>query len=60
MISDNFKRQIIERIPRELPDTQPYDTNLNHAPKRKDILNQEERLASQKKIRCGDSLFLLV
>jgi urocanate hydratase len=38
-----FKKQIKEGIPTELPDPKPYDHSLNHAPRRKDILNSDER-----------------
>ena len=30
-------------IPDVLPEPMPYDTEINHAPKRKDILNSEEK-----------------
>lgn len=38
-----FQQAILEGIPDELPELQPYDTNISHAPKRKDILNTEEK-----------------
>ncbi len=38
-----FKQEILEGIPAELPLAKPYDENINHAPKRKDILNEEEK-----------------
>ena len=34
---------ISEGIPEILPDPKPYDQNLNHAPKRKDILTPDEK-----------------
>ncbi len=34
---------ISEGIPDRLPEPKPYDQNINHAPKRKDILNTEEK-----------------
>jgi urocanate hydratase len=44
MISkDEFKRLIRQGIPDELPKPKPYDPNVNHAPKRKDILTKEEK-----------------
>ena len=43
MTSTEFKKLIAEGIPAELPSLQPYDENLNHAPKRKDVLNPEEK-----------------
>lgn len=44
MISkEEFKRLIQQGIPDELPEPKPYDPNVNHAPKRKDILTHEEK-----------------
>ncbi len=39
----NFKSQILEAIPSELPPAKAYDEQLNHAPVRKDILNHKEK-----------------
>jgi urocanate hydratase len=38
-----FEQQILEGIPAILPAAKPYDKDINHAPKRKDILSPEER-----------------
>jgi urocanate hydratase len=38
-----FQEQILEGIPSELPFPKPYETNINHAPKRKEILSDEEK-----------------
>lgn len=38
-----FQEQILAGIPNELPSLKPYDTSLNHAPKRKDILTKNEK-----------------
>ncbi|WP_066224278.1 urocanate hydratase [Formosa haliotis] len=38
-----FKEQILEGIPKQLPSPQAYDTTINHAPKRKNILTSEEK-----------------
>lgn len=38
-----FKQAILEGIPTKLPQVKPYDPGINHAPKRKDILNQKEK-----------------
>ena len=38
-----FKEEILQGIPSELPAPKPYNTNINHAPKRKDILTREEK-----------------
>ena len=43
MTTADFKKMIIEGIPEKLPDPKPYDQNLNHAPKRKDILSPDEK-----------------
>ncbi len=43
MTSAEFKKQITEGIPSELPVPKQYDFSLNHAPKRKDILNSSEK-----------------
>jgi len=43
MTTAEFKRQIAEGIPSELPAPKPYDQELNHAPKRKDILTRSEK-----------------
>ncbi len=51
----NFKDQILEGIPQELPEAKAYDESLNHAPKRKDILdNQEKKLALENALRYFD------
>ena len=39
----DFKNAILQGIPDELPVPKPYDTNVRHAPKRKDILSAEEK-----------------
>ncbi len=38
-----FKEQIQAGIPQELPSVKPYETQVNHAPKRKEILMDEEK-----------------
>lgn len=38
-----FQEQIQQGIPNILPQPQPYDLEINHAPKRKDILSSEEK-----------------
>ena len=39
----DFQRSILEGIPAQIPTKQEYDININHAPKRKDILSNEEK-----------------
>ncbi|MDP3398809.1 MAG: urocanate hydratase [Bacteroidales bacterium] len=43
-----FQKQILQGIPSELPLQKRYDPNINHAPKRKDILNREEKMLALK------------
>ena len=52
MTNEDFKREIMLGIPAELPELKAYDTNINHAPKRKEILNEDEkRLALRNALR---------
>lgn len=44
----SFKEQILEGIPNTLPELKPLRENINHAPKRKDVLNQEEKVLAIK------------
>ena len=49
---NDFREQVREGIPSELPPMLPYDTSINHAPRRKDILNADEkRLALRNALR---------
>ena len=43
MTHEEFMADIRSGIPNTLPDPQPYDHTVNHAPKRKDILTSEEK-----------------
>ena len=43
LTNEDLKKQILQGIPDELPPAKPFDATLNHAPKRKDILNKEEK-----------------
>ena len=43
-----FKEEILQGIPAGLPEAKPYDKDINHAPKRKDILSQEEKVLALK------------
>ena len=43
-----FHEDILAGIPAVLPDPKPYDTNVSHAPKRKDILSAEEKVLAIK------------
>ncbi len=47
-----FKEEIQQGIPAELPAQKPYDPEVNHAPRRKEILTgQERKLALQNALR---------
>jgi urocanate hydratase len=39
----NFKEQILQGIPEQLPEKKIYHTQISHAPVRKDILSKEEK-----------------
>jgi urocanate hydratase len=39
----SFQEQILQGIPAELPALKPFNPNINHAPKRKEILSVEEK-----------------
>ena len=43
MTTEEFQKSIREGIPEVLPEPKAYDTSVNHAPKRKDILSAEEK-----------------
>lgn len=40
---NNFQKEILAGIPDELPEMREYDKNINHAPRRKDILTKKEK-----------------
>ncbi len=49
---NTFQQEILAGIPSDLPDVKPYDTSVNHAPKRKDILiDDEKQLALKNALR---------
>ena len=49
---ETFKEIILQGIPSELPEPKAYDKNINHAPKRKSILtNDEKKLALHNALR---------
>jgi urocanate hydratase len=43
-----FKEQILQGIPSILPNTKPYEIDINHAPKRKEILSEDEKTLALK------------
>lgn len=55
MDNKEFERLVLQGIPDELPATKPYEPTINHAPKRKDILNADEKkLAVRNALRYFD------
>ena len=58
MLEQPFQKQILAGIPEILPEAQPLDPGLNHAPKRKQILNnQEVVLALKNALRYFDKKY---
>lgn len=55
MTTEQFRQYILNGIPLELPSAKSYETSINHAPKRKDILSTEEKkLAIRNALRYFD------
>ena len=55
MTLEEFQNELRAGIPNPLPAPQPYDTTVNHAPKRKDILTPaEKKLAIRNALRYFD------
>ena len=55
MTLQEFQQSIREGIPAELPAPKAYEPEINHAPKRKDILTKEEKkLAIRNALRYFD------
>jgi len=51
----NFKKQILQGIPSELPAKKEFDKNISHAPIRKEVLNEDEKkLALKNALRYFD------
>ena len=50
-----FHEDILAGIPAVLPEPKPYDTKINHAPKRKEILTKQEKVLAIKvrSVRMG-------
>ncbi len=48
MTLEQFRKDIVAGIPDQLPAPKPYDTTVNHAPRRKEILSDEERVLALK------------
>lgn len=43
MTREEFQKTILQGIPSEIPAPKPWDSSVNHAPKRKKILNTDEK-----------------
>ena len=55
MTTQEFQKVVLSGIPSELPAVKEFDKTLNHAPKRKDILNEaEKKLALRNALRYFD------
>jgi len=55
MDTASFQKAILVGIPADLPEPGPYDENVSHAPKRKEILSEKERkLALKNALRYFD------
>jgi urocanate hydratase len=55
MKKEDFRQAVLEGISDELPEYRPYDQNINHAPRRRDILTKEEKkLALRNALRYFD------
>ncbi|MBX3162855.1 MAG: urocanate hydratase [Bacteroidetes bacterium] len=53
-----FQQLISQGIPSELPTAKPYESNINHAPKRKDVLSSDEKkLAVKNALRYFDKKY---
>ncbi len=44
----DFKKAVLQGIPNELPPAKQWDKSINHAPKRKEILNHKEKVLAVK------------
>ncbi len=52
MSIDSFQREILAGIPERIPPVREWENHINHAPKRKDVLNlQEKKLALRNALR---------
>ncbi len=55
MSREEFQKLVLQGIPSELPSPKAYDTEINHAPKRKEILTKEQKkLALKNALRYFD------
>jgi urocanate hydratase len=58
MTAVDFKKQVLEGIPENLPELKEYDIHANHAPKRKEILSlKEKKIALKNALRYIDKKY---
>ncbi len=58
MESNDFKQAVLQGIPSELPPARPYEPEINHAPRRKDILSvKDKKLAVRNALRYFPASF---
>ena len=55
---NRFHEDILAGIPVILPEPKPYDTTVCHAPKRKDILTDEEKKLEEQAQRHAEEMRL--
>jgi len=56
MTREEFQKVVLQGIPAELPSPKQYETEINHAPKRKEILTiNEKKLAVKNALRYFDT-----
>ncbi|MCK5029020.1 MAG: urocanate hydratase, partial [Bacteroidales bacterium] len=56
MTREEFQKVVLQGIPAELPSPKQYDPEINHAPKRKEILTiNEKKLAIKNALRYFDT-----
>lgn len=48
MNKSEFQNAILDGIPKKLPEAKAYDESISHAPKRKDILTEKEKILALK------------
>ena len=59
MTNEQFQQEIRAGIPETLPPMPVYDNDINHAPRRKDILTADEkRLRSEMRCVTSPNIFM--
>ena len=60
MTTEEFQKEIRIGIPDTLPEPMPYDKEINHAPKRKEILTAEEKRLALRWVVLLGGIFAVV